>query len=68
MRRNVGPLEWKVRAVAGVLLLASAFFIEWKDWWEVVPVVLGLVLLATGLTRYCPVNQLFGRRAGARNL
>ena len=61
MKRNVGPLEWKVRAAVGVVFLVLAFFIEWPGSWEIVPTVLGLLFLATGLARYCPLNQALGR-------
>ena len=62
MKRNVGPLEWKLRVAAGIVVLSAAFFIEWPDAWEGVGWVLGAALLITGLVRYCPVNQLLGRK------
>jgi hypothetical protein len=63
MTPNVGRLERKLRVAVGAVLLAAAFFIEWEDWWELLPTVLGVALIATGLLRYCPVNQMAGRRA-----
>lgn len=61
MRRNVGRLEWKLRAAAGIVLLAAAFFIEWPDAWEGAGAIVGAVLLATAWLRYCPVNHLLRR-------
>lgn len=63
---NVGPLERKLRATAGVALLVLAFFIEWPGVSEAVFVVLGLALIATALLRYCPLNQLLGIRSRGR--
>lgn len=64
MTRNVGRLEWKLRVAAGIVLIAAAFFVEWPDAWEAVPTFLGAALVVTGLARYCPLNQLLGRRTG----
>lgn len=61
MTRNVGRLEWKVRVAAGIVGLAIAFFIELPALWEGVFGTAGVALLLTGLVRYCPLNQLFGR-------
>jgi hypothetical protein len=61
MRRNVGSLEWKLRAAAGIVLIAAAFFIEWPDAWEGVVGLLGAALLLTAWVRYCPINRLLGR-------
>jgi hypothetical protein len=63
MRRNVGRLEWKLRAVAGIVLMAAALFIEWPGAWEGLGGAMGALLLATAIFRYCPVNQLLGRRS-----
>jgi hypothetical protein len=62
MTRNVGRLEWKLRAAAGIVLLAIALFIELPEAWEALPGVLGAIVLLTAIARYCPVNQLLGIR------
>lgn len=66
MIHNVGPLERKIRAALGLLLLVLAFFIEWPDATEAVLAVFGIFLLATAWARYCPLNHLFGIRSRGR--
>lgn len=69
MKCNVGGADRIARAVAAVVFLSVAFFIELPGYWETVFLVLGFVAAFTALARYCPVNQAIGlntcRRAGA---
>jgi hypothetical protein len=60
MKHNVGPREQLIRISIGFAALLAALMIpklrHWRWWlggW-------GLANLTTGLTRYCPSNQLTG--------
>jgi hypothetical protein len=53
MVANVGGLDRVLRIVAGVVLLALGAFGP-LGWWGLV----GIVPLATGLLRFCPVYPL----------
>lgn len=54
-KTNVGGIDRLLRIVAGVVLIALTLMgtIGWWGW-------IGLVLLATGLVRTCPVYSLIG--------
>ncbi len=54
MTCNVGGAERKIRIVAGALILVAGAL--WQSWWGLV----GLVPLATGFFRFCPLWTLFG--------
>ena len=57
MQANVGGVDRVVRIVAGLVLLAWAAFGEGDArWWGLI----GVVPLATGLLRWCPVYLPFG--------
>lgn len=64
MTRNVGFTEWKVRVAAGIALIVLSVFMHWSPAVDTVLLVAGIVLAATGILRYCPVNQLLGRGTG----
>lgn len=55
MKANVGTIDRVVRIVVGLLLigLSLAGVIGWWGW-------IGVVPLATGLFRFCPVYPLLG--------
>ncbi len=55
---NVGGRERQIRIGAGALLLLSALVT--KAWWLG---LLGVILLASGILRYCFINQLLGRNS-----
>lgn len=55
MNANVGGIDRGLRIAAGLVLL-SLIFIGPKTLWGLV----GLVPLATGLLRFCPVYPLLG--------
>lgn len=52
MTRNVRPLKWKLCALAGIVLLSAAFFVEWPGVWEGIVGLAGAALLATALARF----------------
>ena len=51
MKLNVGPIESFVRIFAGICLAYSALYGYVGNWGY-----LGLVLVVTGLARFCPVT------------
>ena len=55
MKINVGQMDRILRITVGVVLMALALFgkIGWWGW-------LGLVPLATGVFRFCPLYPLLG--------
>jgi hypothetical protein len=57
MTPNIGKLDRTIRIVAGLCLLAATLFGVIGPWgW------IGLVLLATGVLRFCPAYLPFGLR------
>jgi hypothetical protein len=59
METNVGKLDCTLRVLAGLLMviLAATEIIGAWGW-------LGLMLIATGAMRFCPVYTLFGKSNG----
>ena len=55
MSCNVGSVDRVLRIVAGLAILAAGVFGP-LGWWGLV----GLVPLATGVTRFCPAYTLLG--------
>ncbi len=55
MKKNIHPLERKVRIAAGIILTSLAFVGPANPWF-----LLGLIPLATGLVGWCPPYALFG--------
>jgi hypothetical protein len=57
MEANVGGADRIVRIVVGLALISLLFLLEGNArWWGLV----GVVLLATGLLRWCPAYLPFG--------
>jgi len=57
MKANVGGIDRAVRIIAGLVILSLFFVLDGPNrWWALA----GLVLLATGLIRWCPVYLPFG--------
>ena len=57
MEANVGGVDRIVRIVVGLALISLLFLLEGNArWWGLV----GVVLLATGLLRWCPAYLPFG--------
>jgi hypothetical protein len=61
MDKNVGGLDRYARLIVGVLLLAAAAMnlVTGLAMWAAAGV--GLILLATGLSQFCPINKALGR-------
>ena len=53
MKCNVGTTDRLVRIIAGVIVVLLGFC--FKSWWGLI----GLILLATGLFRFCPLYVPF---------
>ena len=60
MKQNVGPREQLFRIGVGSLALAGAALLPKLRGWRWLIGTWGLANLASGLTRYCPSNQLTG--------
>lgn len=57
MKANVGGIDRLLRIAAGAGLLALVFLLETDArWWGLA----GIVPLATGLLRFCPIYPLLG--------
>jgi hypothetical protein len=54
MKCNIGRTEQIVRIVIGVSAVLLGLY--YKSWWGVV----GIVLIITGLIRYCPLSDVLG--------
>ncbi|ARM31724.1 DUF2892 domain-containing protein [Prosthecochloris sp. HL-130-GSB] len=54
MQKNIGPLDRNVRLLFGTIMLIAG--IVFQSWWG----LLGIVLIVTGLIRYCPLYSPFG--------
>jgi hypothetical protein len=57
MYTNVGGIDKVVRIIAGCGLISLFFLLRGDARWLG---LLGIVPLATGLARYCPLYSLFG--------
>jgi hypothetical protein len=55
MKKNIGGIERVIRIIAGLGILSLVFIGPETKWGY-----LGLILLATGLTGWCPPYQLLG--------
>ena len=54
MKQNVGTADMVARIVVGIILLAFAVMDPAGNWWGWI----GLIPLATGLARWCPIYKL----------
>ena len=60
MKQNVGPRERLFRVTIGAAALAGAVLLPKLRGWRLPMGAWCLANLASGLTRYCPSNQLTG--------
>lgn len=63
---NVGNTDRLIRIVVGILLIAAPYFTSFAIWGNptarvVVPVI-GVILIVTGLFRFCGLYKVFGIR------
>ena len=59
MKHNVGSSDKTLRIIIGVVLISLAFFMPLTTgvW---LGVIVGIILLATGLISWCPLYRLLG--------
>lgn len=57
MKVNVGNIDRGARIVAGIVLLGLVFVVESDARWLG---LIGIIPLATGLMRWCPLYSLLG--------
>ena len=66
MTANVGSLDRALRIFIGLLLIALPFITGWGLWESAVltygAVIVGLVLVGTAATSFCPLYRLLGIR------
>ena len=53
MKHNVGPLDRLLRIIIGLII--AILGVVFESWWGLV----GIVLIATGLLKYCLIYDLF---------
>ncbi len=66
MVRNVGDRDRRIRAFAGLLLLAAAAVGDLEAPWRAALVVFGLVPLMSAALRSCPLYTAFGLQTTPR--
>lgn len=57
MKTNIGNLDRTLRVLVGIALLSLLYFGEGPLRWLG---LIGIVLIATGLMRFCPLYPIFG--------
>lgn len=60
MRCNVGGTDRAIRAALGVVFALIAIFVPMDTVWRVLLLVLAGIAFFTVVSRYCPLNSLFG--------
>lgn len=58
MKKNVGRTDRIIRIIAGIILFALGFFLEISSGWAWALMILGAVLIITGIIAFCPVYAL----------
>jgi hypothetical protein len=53
----------RVHGGIGIVLIAFSLLVQLRDYWDLVPFVIGAILLWTAIVRYCPVNAALRRPA-----
>jgi len=61
MEHNVGSADRAVRIIAGLAIIGAGFY--YQSWWG----ALGLVLVVTGIMRFCPGYMPFKMSTCGRN-
>jgi hypothetical protein len=67
MKPNMGTLDRSIRSVVGIVLIALWPLGVLQGTLAIVGLVVGIVLLATALLRWCPPYDLLGINTGAGN-
>ncbi len=61
MNMNVGSTDRFVRVVVGVAIIGAGIYFQ--NWWGAV----GIILVTTGMVRYCPTYSLINITTVAKN-
>lgn len=71
MSFNVGTPDRIVRVILGLLLLVVPFVTNWALFntplWVWISVIAGLVLIVTGVVRFCPAYRILGMSTAKKN-
>lgn len=52
-------IERKVRVLAGTIVLVSLLLSLWSSWWLLLTAFVGLNLLQSAFTGFCPAENIF---------
>jgi hypothetical protein len=67
MKPNIGTIDRGIRALVGIALIALWPLGLLQGTPAIIALVVGIVMLATALLRWCPPYALLGINTGARN-
>ena len=67
MKPNMGTLDRSIRAIVGIALISLWPLGLIQGTLAIVAAVVGILMLATVLLRWCPPYDLLGINTGARN-
>ncbi len=59
MKKNEGPADRAVRVILGIILIAGGIFLL-EAIWKILAIIIGAILLITGLTGFCTLYKVFG--------
>ena len=62
MKTNVGSIDRLIRIVLGIALIGAGFVLAPP--WNYVALVVGILAMVTGLTRFCGLYRLLGIGTG----
>ncbi len=65
MKPNVGTADRTIRAIVGIAALAAWFFGLVEGTLGIIVLVVGVVMIATAVFRWCPPYALIGLNTGA---
>jgi len=55
-------IEYRVRILAGTMVLASLAFARWvSPWWLLLAVFVGVNLIQSAFTGFCPAEKILAR-------
>lgn len=60
MKINIGTPERRIRLILGIILLILPFLAKLTGLWLWLSLIVGVVLIVTGLLRFCPAWSIFG--------
>ncbi len=60
MKRNIGEQDMILRLFLGIMLLDLSVDQALTSHWNIITSAIGVVLLATALSGFCPLYALFG--------